>query len=338
MGNSRKQYLDIAKGIGIILVVIGHCPQVYNPLKQWIYAFHMPLFFIISGMVWDRVTHEKKGFLNKKFVQDKIRRLIVPCFIWGIAYMILDAVMNHSFTPLNIAYLIYGSQSGFSHAGSLTSLWFLPCMFLSVCLFELVQMHTKKRNSTVLIIISLIFAAVGIFLPRISGGYPWSLDVAFLAVAFMLWGYLGKENIKVPDNMGMITIVSVGLFILLTLTFRINLSYVGINNADLAGRYFGNSGLYLLDALAGSAATILTSMLIEKNSRYLGNGLAYLGKRTIPIFILHKPVVQIIGKIVAFAEIPTPIVVIGSVIISIALSICLYSFIRRIAPAAFGER
>ena len=43
----RLNYLDYAKGIGILLVVLGHIYN--NSVKLWIYSFHMPLFFIISG-------------------------------------------------------------------------------------------------------------------------------------------------------------------------------------------------------------------------------------------------------------------------------------------------
>lgn len=336
--NNRKDYLDIAKGIGIILVVLGHCPQVYNPLKQWIYAFHMPLFFIVSGMVWNRISHEKKGYFNRIFLIDKIKRLIVPCYIWGIIYMILNAVIDKSFSFINIAYLLYGSQSGFSHAGSLTSLWFLPCMFLAVCLFEVIQMTIGKNDKkTTLLVISIISVVIGIFLPRLSGGYPWSLDVAFLAVAFMLWGCVGKEyfeKIKTPWALGTVTVVAV---ILLTLTFSLNLPYVSINNADMAGRYLGNLLLYLLDAVAGSIAVLSASRLLEKIGA-INHGLVYLGKKTIPIFIIHKPVVQVLGKLLSRVGIPDIIIFMISVVVALGISIVAYKIIRRVFPAAFGEK
>ena len=55
MPSHRIEYLDIAKGIGMILVYIGHCRiPGDNPLFQWIYSFHMPLFFFISGLLFKR--------------------------------------------------------------------------------------------------------------------------------------------------------------------------------------------------------------------------------------------------------------------------------------------
>ncbi len=97
--NRRSLVLDIAKGIGILLVVLGHCLQVRAPMQQWIYSFHVPLFFVIAGMVWDRESHEESGFFNGAFLRKKALRLLVPGFLWGIAYMVARAVVSRSFKP-----------------------------------------------------------------------------------------------------------------------------------------------------------------------------------------------------------------------------------------------
>ncbi len=47
---SRIEWVDIAKGIGIILVIIGHVNTFNSSVKEWIYSFHMPLFFILAGV------------------------------------------------------------------------------------------------------------------------------------------------------------------------------------------------------------------------------------------------------------------------------------------------
>lgn len=56
----RETWIDVLKGIGIILVVIGHV-SLGNTLNSWIYTFHMPLFFSVSGYLW--------GGKRKNFVQ-----------------------------------------------------------------------------------------------------------------------------------------------------------------------------------------------------------------------------------------------------------------------------
>lgn len=334
----RKEYLDIAKGIGIILVVLGHCPSVYNPLKQWIYSFHMPLFFFVGGMVWNKSSHEKMGFFSHDFIIRKIKRLLIPCFIWGLLYMFIDAIVSQSFSIKRIAYLLYGSQAGFRHAGSLTSLWFLPCMFLSVCAFEIIQQSfAKVKHSTPkLFFASIILAIMGLFLPRSANGYPWSADVAFLTVAFMIWSHLlvnHFENTVLKKTAFAFLIL---FMFAISLTYILNLSIVPINNVDLAGRYLGNQALYVLNATTGSAFIILLSILLC-GSHSLSKYISALGRKTIPILILHKPIVKLFDHLWNKLGFPRILSVVVSVIISISCSLLVYHFIRRFLPIAFGE-
>ena len=52
MKEKHLNWIDLAKGIGIILVLIGHSKFLPITLKNYIYSFHMPLFFILSGYVF----------------------------------------------------------------------------------------------------------------------------------------------------------------------------------------------------------------------------------------------------------------------------------------------
>lgn len=72
----RDLSIDILKGIGIILVICAHVNTIPfdYPLKKAIYAFHMPLFFIISGYFY------RKKNIAKNFKKD-IRRLVIPLVI-----------------------------------------------------------------------------------------------------------------------------------------------------------------------------------------------------------------------------------------------------------------
>ncbi len=49
---SRIEYIDIAKGIGILLMVIGHMVSIF-PIRQFIFQFHMPMFLIFSGFLFN---------------------------------------------------------------------------------------------------------------------------------------------------------------------------------------------------------------------------------------------------------------------------------------------
>ena len=87
---SRLIYIDVARGLAILFVVIGHMNQFYrdnlgieNPqMLAFIYTFHMPLFFIISGMLFSEKSYRETSFFC--FVIKKIKSLIIPYIFFDI--------------------------------------------------------------------------------------------------------------------------------------------------------------------------------------------------------------------------------------------------------------
>ncbi|WP_261379745.1 acyltransferase family protein [Bacillus licheniformis] len=78
----RIEWIDVSKGVGIILVVLGHTPTP-DWLKTFIFAFHMPLFFFLSGLVYHDGNMTFTSFLLKK-----IKTLLLPYFIFSVlAYL-----------------------------------------------------------------------------------------------------------------------------------------------------------------------------------------------------------------------------------------------------------
>lgn len=300
-GQERKRYaaLDIAKGIGILLVVLGHCPHVWLPLKQWIYSFHVPLFFLIAGLVWDRASHEENGFLNGAFLAKRALRLLVPGFLWGLFYMLARALVSRGFRPGCFGWLLYHTENSISKAGSLTPLWFLSCMFVTVCLFEAIQWLAcrKKLSGWALFGLSLVFCALGLFLPRFANGYPWSVDIALLGLALMIWGGLAKAGLdKAAEKPWLCLLVSLLAFAVLLFTYRLNLPDSANKYVEVADRIFGNKVLFLLNAACGCLFVLGLSVFLAEYL-LLDQFLGRIGRDTIPILLLHKPVVLALGVV-----------------------------------------
>ena len=78
----RVGYFDIAKGIGIILVVIAHIEYMPLELRQYIVTFHMPAFFLISGMLMN-LTNEKNRDV-KPLLDHKFKRILLPYFLFSL--------------------------------------------------------------------------------------------------------------------------------------------------------------------------------------------------------------------------------------------------------------
>lgn len=75
MNKEKIEWLDIAKGLGMVFVMLGHTPCPFF-LEKYIFSFHVPLFFFLSGYLFSIEKYNKfKDFFNKK-----INRLIVTCY------------------------------------------------------------------------------------------------------------------------------------------------------------------------------------------------------------------------------------------------------------------
>lgn len=135
MEKTRDIAFDIAKGIGIVLVVIGHyepadSPAWYVEFVRFIYGFHMPLFFFIAGFFYDRSTRKES---YRSFVWGKFQRLMVPYFIlsWALVgvKLLFEGVMrvDHPVTLDTLYQLFYLPKAGYF-------LWFVYALFLVFCI------------------------------------------------------------------------------------------------------------------------------------------------------------------------------------------------------------
>lgn len=136
-GGKRSPEVDVAKGIGIVLVVLAHCCG-GALLSNVINSFHMPLFFCLSGLFLFRKNESFRDFINKK-----AKSLLFPCLIFGILLSTysttLDYVRGESEIPLGLRYV--GLFINTRHNPYPGSLWF----FLALFLVELMLYFTIVR-------------------------------------------------------------------------------------------------------------------------------------------------------------------------------------------------
>ena len=86
--NGHNKAISIGKGICILLMVIGHsaCPKA---IKDWLYMFHMPFFFFVSGYLFN----EKQLHSFGPFLKKKIKSLWWPFFKWNIIFILLHNLL-----------------------------------------------------------------------------------------------------------------------------------------------------------------------------------------------------------------------------------------------------
>ena len=200
MDNSvnRINYIDVAKGIVISLMVLCHC-GFSGPGRVWIYSFHMPFFFFVSGFL--KSINQKTRSISEIFSK-LLLTLIIPFFIFSLIYCFGSNGIQ------DWGYIIYGSRNSLAEAKCATPMWFLPCFFLSSLLFDCL---IKIRVSIIRVCLILLSGLIGVVLSisafKPSMGYPFSFDVSLIGLCLMGAGfYLNRHNRLINDRRGLILV------------------------------------------------------------------------------------------------------------------------------------
>ena len=122
---NRIAYIDTARGIVILLMVLGHS-SIPQSFSDWIFSFHMPFFFILSGVLtnFDNST-------IKSFVCHKIKTLIFPFLLYSICNIVIYPLYGNMDLVHFIEHTLKYGWEGYA-------LWFVPILFLSLCIAKLI--------------------------------------------------------------------------------------------------------------------------------------------------------------------------------------------------------
>ncbi len=263
----RLDYFDMAKGFGVIFVLLGHLqgdtifqysPYIL-PFCTWIFSFHMPLFFLISGMLMNYRSDPQKDF--KLLCKKRFMAIMIPYFWFSLFYISVvfyALFFGGSITPetlyVNLWYV-------FSMYG-MNVLWFLPALFFGELLFLFLtkKFHTKISIS-IIIVLTAIASIISSYLQTLSYDTPlterlheFSLVLLrpFLACTFICIGYYAFYLFKQRDKLCIKELLCGIIFICIDIAFtRVN---QGVDFRSLVQK---NLFFYYLCALSGSFGLIL---------------------------------------------------------------------------------
>ena len=285
-GRQRLRYLDVAKGIGLILVIFGHLFRYGGRFSTLIFSFHMPLFFIISGYCFNPEQQENiEGVIGKK-----IQSLIIPYLFYCISGTIISLIVPLWRSELSLKtyfnQVFYLAAPEEAHVGQV---WFLVCLFfVEVFAYVIYKYILKDRPWWFVTLILCLLAFIGYHSGEIAGYYftlgrmPWKLDSSITALVYYLIGYyLRKQGLhewithssKAAKTTVFVT-TSLAVYILSTKCLG------WVNISSLA---FGNNIiLYYLCAALGTLSVISLSTMLSEISF-----LRIFGKQSMFVFSVH---------------------------------------------------
>jgi acyltransferase len=280
--SSRISWVDVARGIGILLVLYGHAID-HEINRYFIYAFHMPLFFFLSGIVFKPV-HDKSLW---SVIVKNIKQIIVPYFLFALVTFALDIFLMHpnGETPAEINKQLYGILYGNGNQGYLAfnvALWFLPCLFVSkIALAALTKWVARKQYILIcLILISVIGYLTSILFHNVR--LPFGIESALTAIVFLGAGYLWAQSERLKHMLTQKQLVILFFAAVSTLVFAtLNFHFYG-HQIDMRVNRLNNYFFFYAGAFSGITVCLITSMLIKKNQL-----LEYLGRHSMLLFVWH---------------------------------------------------
>lgn len=277
---SRETWLDVVKGFGIICVVAGHYTF---PQARYLYWFHMPLFFAMSGYLFKPL--KDKSVLSK-WMAKRFYRLLVPylafvLFIFAAEYLRQPITDYHKLPSILAGLAVGGRFFPAEFIGIFGAFWFVTCLYFCQVGFAVLTMSGRSKAVVLSVLgLSYLLAHVeAVTNMRHPVFVPWNADVALIAVCYYSIGFFGRTVIRenrIPKPMyalaaavsiALIALDSAGLFkyvldlkyaiytrpvldIMVPIIFITAISWVGRAVADTRlGRF--------LSVLGGASLTIM---------------------------------------------------------------------------------
>jgi fucose 4-O-acetylase-like acetyltransferase len=298
--SKRLEQVDIAKAIGVIIVVLSHT-DAYE-LMSFASGFYVPIFFFCSGYMY------KPGSNLKQNVKKRFFKLIKPYFFFNV--LLLVCFWGNSLRDIiGVFYSRYClylpdvvPNIKFFTSGNYP-LWFLTCMFVSYMLFYILIYSRKYR--WILIIFYFALTALMDLLPILL---PWSIDTAFLMSLVMFMGKLYHDYecvLFVKASQWKVFFTSLVVYVVaMWLDGDMNISV----------RVYGMSFMfYFIAAVSGSILLMCLSRLLE--SLQAGHWLSAIGKHSLTIFCIEIPFIyygrEVLKKLLSCGDIMYNPIILG---------------------------
>ncbi|MEH1830237.1 MAG: acyltransferase family protein [Nostoc sp.] len=313
--SQRIEWIDCWKGLAIITVVVGH---IVNPGSKYIFWFHMPLFFFISGYLYSKKT-DYSAFFKKKFFH-----LLVPYFSFLFLFtllqylpLIIDSWQHKKILSIDklIIFIFPVIWKQFYGGANLVLwfgvFWFITCLFFTQQLYNLIYIKFGSNNWLMIKIMlgSYCLAMMNYFYLK-NVIFPWSINVVAMALPFYWLGHMAAKSFLINSKILILLIIGTIIFLTAILLDTVSLLHFNFNMKST------NYGVLILNVVIALSSIIVTQQLalILNNKSYVGTALRELGSASMIVMYLHQPIQITMKNYPIFAI--QGIRVIGALIIS----------------------
>lgn len=260
----------------MLCIIAGHFG--IASANHFVYTFHVPLFFLLSGYF----LSTKVSFLP--FMKQKARQLLVPYYVTGVVILIVATVVNHFVWPeinaLNnaesmLGALLYGSGAPHSDPFAIRQiglLWFLWALFFSTG-FTRLALKTKYPLLTVCLI-----AAVGWASAKVTW-LPFSIQPGAMASFFMYLGFLARKHGILDKKPPLALIVALILLWIASVYFGVSINIVAC--------FLSHGLLSIATSIAASYLVVLACKVAEQRLRTVSRFLNFFGQTTLIVMCFH---------------------------------------------------
>lgn len=331
----RIEWIDIAKAIGVFLVILGHTDM--TPfLKDSFYEYHLPLFFFLSGLTF------KKASLSDfpSFFKKKVRTLVVPYIGFSVILFAFWFFVRRNYglsgvETLSVQGALWQIFMGQTSAAYAAPTWFLTCLFCTEIVFFFMLQIKNKGILTASIICSGILGSTSLYLVNELDWSKlfWNIESVWFYLVFVALGYAFTQyNVASKFN-------NRPKVILATIPFIIAFTVLYTFQVKLASPYF-EAIINIPLAILGLFMVVGISILIKRN-----RVLSFFGKSTLIIFTLHMIMLSLIKGILVIVFHMDEVIFEGTLIPNLLLGIAtlisiipLIFFINRFMPWLIGKK
>lgn len=324
----RIEFVDLTKGICIILVVMAHIGGPFDRMDSHniIASFRMPLYFFISGIFF-KSYEGLWGFFVRK-----LNRLIIPFIFFYVGAFLAKYILWKVYPGAFQLPVLWSDLLVVFHKHELIDfnppIWFLLALFNCNIIFYIIHSRLRERNLKLMFLVSILVGIIGFVLGKLRIELPLYIDTAMTALPFYLAGFwIRRYNFFLyPHRFDKL----IPVFIIVALAA---MYFIASKPGMRTNSYEGNIFQFYAAAFAG----IFVIMLIGKRFKKIPV-ISYLGRYSVITLGVHALILhfchQIFGRFIHNEW----ILAITILFVTLAISLAVTPLFLKIIPQFVAQK